>query len=86
MGKYVSPHGSTRYLRYVDGRIASGLQVVSADGRTAKIANVYTLPEYRGRGMAAGLLARARRDFAVVGHADEDDLSLAGLGWRDKVG
>lgn len=83
--KHASPHGSTRYLRSVGGKIVAGLQVVSADGRAAKIANVYTLPEYRGRGMAAGLLSRARRDFLVVEHADEDDLSRAGRGWRDKM-
>jgi GNAT superfamily N-acetyltransferase len=85
VGKHVSPHGSIRYLRYVDGKIVSGLQVVSADGHVAKIANVYTLPGYRGRGMAAELLARARRDFRDVRHADEDDLSPAGRGWRDKM-
>jgi hypothetical protein len=46
---------------------------------------MYTLPGYRGRGMAAELFARARRDFRDVEHADENDLSSAGRGWRDKM-
>ena len=63
----------------------SGMQVVSSDGKTARIAGVYTLPEYRGRGLAAELLRRARRDFSSVIHAREQDLSPSGRGWRDKV-
>lgn len=85
IGRHDSPHGSTRYLRYVDGQIASGLQVVSADGRRATIANVYTRPGYRGRGFGTELVARARRDFEVVSWPGEGSLSNAGRGLRDRI-
>lgn len=85
ISRHDDPYGSTRYLYSIGGVIASGLQVVSSDGREAVIANVYTRPEHRRRGLAAKLLARARRDFARVRHAEEGSLSDAGRGWRDAV-
>lgn len=85
IGRHASPHGSTRYLSYADGRIVSGLQVVSRDGQTATIANVYTLPEHRGQGIAAALVARAQKDFPVVRWPDEGSLSAHGRGLRDKI-
>jgi ribosomal protein S18 acetylase RimI-like enzyme len=86
VAKYVSPHGSTRYVAYVGGQPAAALQVVSRDGKRASIANVFTAPEFRRRGIAAKLLARARRDFEVVEHAAEGHISEAGKAWRERVG
>jgi GNAT superfamily N-acetyltransferase len=83
IARFRSKHGSTRYLYFVDRMAVSGLQVVSRDGRIAHVANVYTLPRYRKTGLARKLLDRARRDFAAVLHADEDDLSDDGRAWRD---
>ncbi len=80
-----SPHGSTRYLRYEDGEIVAGLQVVSRDGKEAMIANVYTRPEHRGRGLASTLVAQARRDFRVVRWPGEQHLSIHGLALRNKI-
>jgi len=83
--KYVSQHGSTRYVAYVQGEPVSVLQVVSRDGKTAIIANVFTVADHRREGWATSLLKQARRDFKVVEHASEDDLSEAGRAWRDSV-
>lgn len=86
LSRYKSPHGSTRYVWYINGKAISALQVVSADGLFAKIANVYTTPSYRRMGFAKLLLDQARKDFKEVVHADEEDLSTGGRAWRGKVG
>lgn len=82
--KYVSPHGSYRYLYFVDGKPVSALQVVSRDGKTATVANVYTLPEHRKKGYAAELFERAKQGFEKLTHSK--DLSTAGSLWASKVG
>src|SRR5574342_1044842 len=71
VGRYRSPHGSVRYVWYEHGIPLAALQVVTRDGRRATIANVYTVPARRREGLAAALLARARRDFRAVEHAEE---------------
>lgn len=81
--KYRSPHGSTRYVWYENGGAVAALQVVSRDKKHATIANVYTLPSHRRRGIADLLLGAARRDFKRVEHADESQLSAEGRAWRD---
>lgn len=69
---------SRRYVKSVDGCIISVVQVVSTDsGKTARIANAATLPEYRRMGHASDLLAAARTDFDSVEHSE--DLSSDGL-------
>jgi GNAT superfamily N-acetyltransferase len=82
--KYVSPHGSYRYLYFVDGKPVSALQVVSRDGKNANVANVYTLPEYRKKGYATELFERAKQGFKKLTHSK--DLSTAGSLWATKVG
>lgn len=82
IGKHVSPHGSVRYLYYLEGLPVAGLQVVTRDGATAIVANVYVEPGHRRQGLASALLARARRDFKVQ-HAEEQHLSEDGKAWRD---
>ncbi len=64
-----SKEGSTRYVMHVEDVAASVLQVVSPDGRLAIIANAYTLPSFRRRGLAASLLLAARREFDEVRHS-----------------
>lgn len=83
--KYKSQHGSTRYVWYEDGLAVAALQVVSRDKKRATIANVYTLPSHRRRGIAALLLGTARRDFKRVDHADESQLSADGRAWRERT-
>jgi predicted GNAT family acetyltransferase len=85
IAKYVSPHGSTRYVAYVEGEPVSALQVVSKDKKTAIIANVFTTPEARRQGWASRLLATARHDFKIVQHASEEDISEEGKKWRNVV-
>ena len=69
---------ATRYFgAVVDGRVASYCQLYS-DGETAQIEDVLTLPEFRGRGLATAVvakaLAEASREHAFVFLlADADD-------------
>jgi hypothetical protein len=83
ISKYTSPHGSSRYVAYVNGVPVSALQVVSRDGIHASIANVYTLPRARRQGWANTLLARAHKDFSSIEHSKEEMLSPSGRAWRD---
>lgn len=86
IGRFQSPHGSVRYVWYEQGTPLAALQVVTPDGRRAAIANVYTVPSRRLRGLADALLARARRDFESISHASEQHLSADGRAWRDSRG
>lgn len=86
IARYKSPHGSVRYVWYEHGTPLAALQVVTRDGTRAIIANVYTAPTRRREGLAAALLARARRDFRTVEHAGEAHLSAAARAWREKLG
>jgi hypothetical protein len=86
IAKFVSPHGSYRYVFYVNHLPVSALQVMSRDRKTAVIANVYTLPQYRRQYYATRLLDRTRQDFKTVMHAEETHISKDGLKWRDYVG
>jgi predicted GNAT family acetyltransferase len=86
IARYVSPHGSVRYVLYEQSRPLAALQVVTRDKKHATIANVYTLPSRRKEGLARALLARARRDFQTVSHASEENISPAGKAWRARVG
>jgi GNAT superfamily N-acetyltransferase len=78
---YVSPHGSHRYVLIEEGRALGALQVVTADGKHARVANVFVLPSSRRKGIATKLLARARRDFVSVEHAPDEDRSQLGDLW-----
>lgn len=79
-----SPHGSTRYLATVVDAPVSVLQVVSRDGRNARIANAFTVKERRRTGLARMLLVAARADFDVVLHSD--DLSDYGRIFAEATG
>jgi len=59
IAKYVSPAGSTRYVRYVGGAPVAALQVMSRDGRVGTIANVFTDTTGRRKGYATELLRQA---------------------------
>lgn len=80
VAKFVSPHGSYRYVFYSDGVALGALQVVS-DGRVARVANVFVRPEVRRRGVATALFRRARRDFPRLTHASESSRSDEAKAW-----
>jgi hypothetical protein len=86
IARYVSPHGSVRYVLYEHGTPFAVLQVVTRDNRHATIANVYVVKSRRREGLARALLTRARRDFQTVVHAEEANISTAGKAWRARVG
>ena len=79
IAKYVSPHGSVRYVLYAHGSAVAVVQLVTMDGRTAKVANAYVVPELRRRKLASLLLKRARQDFRVIEHSTH--LSESGRGF-----
>jgi len=79
-----SPHGSTRYLAAIDDVPVSVLQVVSRDGRHARIANAFTVHERRRKGLARMLLAAARTDFVEILHSE--DLSDHGRAFAKATG
>lgn len=83
IGRYISPHGSFRYVWYEPRVPLGALQVVTLDGRHATIANVYVVPARRRSGIATALLARAQRDFKEIAHAPKENLSTWGRAWRD---
>lgn len=84
IARYKSPHGSVRYVWYEHGKPLAALQVVTRDNESATIANVYTIPAHRRKGLANALLAKARHDFKTVTHAVEEHLSGTGRAWRDQ--
>lgn len=84
IARFVSPHGSYRYVAYADGQAVGGLQIVR-NMRTEKrwvgqVAQVYTHPDYRRLGVALSLMQRAFQDFDVIHPAR--DLSSAGSSFQ----
>ncbi len=66
----VSPYGSYRFIYRKGGKIVSGLQVVSRDGKHATTANVKTHPDFLRQGLARELLGVARKKFKRVDHSE----------------
>ena len=81
--KLTSPYGSTRYVEYVNGEPVSALQVMSMDGKRAKIANIFTVESEQKKGIASRLLKRARKDFDSIEHSD--DLTNEGARFANSV-
>lgn len=71
--------GSYRFVRFVDGQIVAGLQVMSLSGRDGIVANVYCHPEWRRKGYATELLEAAREVFEAIEF--DDDRSNDGQAW-----
>ena len=65
-----SPYGSYRFIYRKGGKIVSGLQVVSRDGKHATTANVKTHPDFLRQGLARELLGVARKKFKSVDHSE----------------
>ncbi len=78
ISKYVSPHGSTRYVMYVKGTAVAALQVMSR-GSMSRAANVFVAKGYRRKGYASKILKRAKRDFKSIELSP--DRSEAGGKW-----
>jgi predicted GNAT family acetyltransferase len=83
ISKFTSPYGSTRYVEYENGVAVSAMQLMSMDGKKAKIANVFTLPEKQKQGKASKLMQKARNDFDKVEHSE--DLTKQGAAFANSV-
>jgi GNAT superfamily N-acetyltransferase len=76
------PHpkgGSYRFVRFVDGEIVAGLQVMSRTGESGTVANAYCHPDWRRKGMATELLEAATHAFDELELSE--DRSLDGQAW-----
>lgn len=71
--------GSHRYVYFEQGEPLAALQIVGERGGGANVANVYTRPDARRRGLATKLLERACKDFAEIEHSEH--LSDEGRAW-----
>jgi GNAT superfamily N-acetyltransferase len=83
VSRYSNAHGSVRYVLTIQGTPVGGLQVVTKDGKSALVANLYVVPGMRRQGIASHLLAKARRDFATVTYPGDESLSADGKAFRD---
>jgi GNAT superfamily N-acetyltransferase len=81
---YKSPHGSNRYLYSKQGAAVGVLQVVEISPGISVIANVYTSPEWRRKGIATKLYERASKDFEIR-LPDKRMMSGDGLAWSGRV-
>jgi transposase len=84
IARFVSPHGSYRYVFYSRGVALAGMQIASRDGKHGTIAFVYTDPGSRRKGLARRLLQRARKDFGKVEHSEH--LTDTGQAWKKGLG
>lgn len=79
-----SPLGSShRFVFSVNGEIVSALQIMSADGITGKVANIYTEKRFRRNGTATALFRAVQEIFSHVEFGK--DFSEDGAAWRDSV-
>lgn len=84
IARYDSPYGSYRYVYYLDGQAVSALQVVTMDKRRgAKVANVFTHPDFRRQQLATQLLQQAQSDFRTVQYPPRDERSTLANQWID---
>lgn len=84
--RYDSPHGSYRYVYYLDGQPVSALQIVSRDKRSgAQVANVFTHPNFRRQQLATQLLQQAQSDFRNIQHQPRDERSNLANQWIDDL-
>ncbi len=82
--KYIDPYGSNRYVYYIQGQAVAGIQVMW-DGEQAKVAGVYTHPDFRHQQAATKLFDFAREDFPDLVHSPRDELSDDARGWADTL-
>ncbi len=83
ISRYRSDQNSFRYVYFIDGKPVSSLQLVKTRGQKkwkAKIANVWTHPDYRRQGLATKLLNNAKKNFDEIKHSQ--DLSMSGSHWK----
>jgi len=86
IAKYDSPYGSYRYVYYLDGQPVSALQVVARDKRSgAKVANVFTHPDFRRQKFATQLLQQAQSDFRTIQYPPRDERSNLANQWIDDL-
>jgi GNAT superfamily N-acetyltransferase len=78
-GELIARHANARHFAaLVDGKVASIADLYS-DGQTAQVEDVITHPQFRGRGLASGVVLRAVEEALGAGHgfvflvADDED-------------
>ncbi len=81
ISSYKSKEGSYRYVKYVNKVPVAGLQIVSKDKVNGIIANVYTTADNRRKGFASELLNKANKDFKVISHST--DRNISGNAWAE---
>ena len=84
IAKFVSPHGSFRYVCYVEGQAVSAIQVVVAKGkRSAHVANIFTHPNHRREGFATQILQQIKLDFNSIKYPPREERSDLANQWID---
>lgn len=68
---HVDPYGSHRLVFSEDGEPVSAIQVIVMNGKRAILANAFTAPSHRRRGIASLLVRKARELFPSI-TASED--------------
>lgn len=81
IARYVSPHGSYRYVFYFKSQPIGALQVVKQGRTKAIVANVFVHPDYRRQKIATFLLDRAKQDFRYLSHQPYENLSDDAKSW-----
>lgn len=73
-----------QFVHHDGGAIAEPVAGLVWCKATGEIETVYTMPEFRGRGLARDLLAVARACVGPVRHSQHQ--TPAGAAWAEKVG
>jgi len=81
---YYGPRGSVRLVLYRNKVPLSCLHLLDLGRGKAKVNNVYTVPSWRRKGLAARLMREARKTFRSVTHSGA--LTQAGEAWSEAVG
>ena len=76
---FQDPHGSFRYVLYIDGVAVAGMQVMSREKGKGIVANAFTHPEHRRKGYATLVLNRIRQDFPQLEYSKDRSDAGAGL-------
>jgi hypothetical protein len=89
LARYSNPpfFNSYRYVWYIDGQAVSAIQVMRRKHPTkwiGHVANVFTHPDWRRKGLATKLFRQAEKDFDVLKHSK--DLSTSGSSWKSSLG
>ena len=80
---FIDPHGSYRFVKFVNGEPAAAVQIVTRDKKHGIVARAYTRPEFRRKGFATELLQYGRKMFGSLEFSS--DQSEMGKAWVGSV-